>query len=152
MDLNYNLEAFKGQVVDIMSRFAIPTDALWPIIGVSVFVSFVFGYLINKWIGGSNRGFLASGMGLILSWLIGLALFILVRINVELFLEDSTWFIPLSITIATMGFFLILILITPLLLGVDFLRAIVVFLINSVVVVLGVYLVLKLVASGFFSV
>lgn len=143
MDLNFNLQSFREQLNELMDTMSIPHEALWTILGISVFVSFTIGYLINKWIAGSTRGFLATGTGLMVPWFVGIGLFVLLHMNEGLFLEYPTWFLQLSILIATAAFFFTLGIITPLFLGVDFIRGLVVFLINCIVITIAVYCVLK---------
>lgn len=144
MDLNFNLQALNKELAGLIEVIEVSMTTLWIVAGVVIVVSFFLGYWINKWAGGSNRGFFSTGIGLVLPWVLGLVVFLLARINMSLFMTDPTWFAPTSIAIGSIVFILLLVLITPFLLGVDFLRALVVFVLNTIVVVACVYGVLRL--------
>lgn len=142
--MNLNFEALNNKLTDLIESIGISMETLWIIVGTLIIVSFFVGYWINKW-AGSNRGFFATGLGLIFPWVLGVIIFLLALLNVESFMSDPTWFVPSSIMIGGLIFFIVLGLITPFLLGVDFFRALIVFLVNSIMVVACIYGFLKLV-------
>lgn len=139
--MHFSIEATRvfKEVVALTVLLPFDTGTLWVMLYVAVFSNFFFGYLLSSWIGGSERGFFMTGMGLTIPWVIGIFAYAVLRVNIEQFLPDESLYLPICLSFGVLVAIGSLVGITPLFLGMDFIRVIVVFICTTALVLICVY-------------